>query len=84
MPALAPLLVREVHSVLAKRAVDHTVIEAVVVSKLSGYLPISASHLPPSHPRLAIDCLRGANEYLVMVCVFVLGGGIYWLRKKYD
>ncbi|PVH71804.1 hypothetical protein DL98DRAFT_89681 [Cadophora sp. DSE1049] len=57
MPALAPLLVREVHGVLAKRAVDHTVIEAVVVSKY-----------PSSF----------------MVCVFVLGGGIYWLRKKYD
>ncbi|KAL2065892.1 hypothetical protein VTL71DRAFT_3562 [Oculimacula yallundae] len=33
MPAihLSPLLVREVHGVLAKREVDHTVIEAVVV-----------------------------------------------------
>lgn len=39
MPALAPLLVREVHGVLAKRAVDHTVIEAVVVSK-SPLLPL--------------------------------------------
>ncbi|KAK0112509.1 hypothetical protein ONS96_001745 [Cadophora gregata f. sp. sojae] len=51
MPVLPSLLVREVHGVLAKRAVDHTVIEGVVV---------------------------------IMVCVFVLGGGIYWLRKKYD
>lgn len=84
MPAIAPLLVREVHGVLAKRAVDHTVIEAVVVSKLFGYLSTSALTLPSVLPLLAIDCLWGANNYLVMVCVFVLGGGIYWLRKKYD